>query len=611
MSGVFGLAGLQDHDNICDRLERMGDSLRHCDWHSVESAAIVEAGMGLGRMGIGIFNQGQQPVWNADHNLMLVMAGEVYAPVSDDLTDEQIILKLYAEYGDRFVEQVKGAFVAAIWDERKGRLVIANDRYGLYPLYYAHYKHKLVFAPEMKAIFRHDDFQKTLDRVAVAEYVRFQFLLGDRTFFEDIKLLPNASILCYEPATDRLDVQTYWDVSQIPQAPPSLTFNEAADEAGRLLKAAINRLYGKDAHRVGLYLSGGLDSRVNLGLLEREHFPVMTITYGPSDSSDVVYAGQLARRFNTDHHYFEFAGGAWVKDYADLHLTLTEGFHSWIHAHGLSIAAQARQLMDVNLTGLGGEPYNWEDDALFKASDPTSFTLRLYHALSQEATWPSLTDAEERLLFAPDSAPDMIGLAFDSYLTALRQNDHFSHRQQIMHFTFNSDRRLYQYYTVFNRAFIEQRFPFFDYDYFDFIRTLPADMIFDRQLRRAIVLNLAPAAAAVPYSRDGLPLTRSRFSRSARKGIQRARNAINRHVAPIFPTPNPLYADYENWLRHDLRDWGREIVLGEQTLERGLFNPAFLHSIWARHQAGYEPDMIGKIAPLMTLELFLRRYMEG
>lgn len=612
MSGIFGVVCAHHQADIGNLLPRMEKSLRYRNWQVIESE-VVETGIaGLGRAGIGIFNKANQPIWNADRTIALVMAGEFYhyEELPETLPDEEVALRLYARHGAAFVENVQGIFTIAIWDERIRTLTIVNDRHGAYPLYYAYFNGKLVFAPEMKSIFQHSDFQKKIDMVAVAEYVRFQFLLDDKTFFEDVRLLPNGSILTYNAATDRLDVNRYWDISQVEPAPPGLSFEEAAEEAGRLLKNAINRLYRKDSHRVGMYCSGGLDSRANLGLLDPGSSPITTITYGPPQCCDVIYARELASRYKADHHYFEMTTGEWVKEFAPLHLDLTEGFHSWIHSHGISVGEKARQLMDVNITGFGGEEYDWDDDALFAAPDRASFILRLYRAISQEATWPSITDAEERMVFDTGIAPKMIGLAFDSYMTEMRKIDHLTPQQQIAYVNTHDDRRMYMYYTVFNRLFIEQRFPYLDYAYFDFIYAIPPQMTFDRRLRRAILLKLAPLAAKVPYDRDSLPLTGSKTSRLLRKGVQRTKQAVNRHIAPVFQECVPLYADYENWLRGELRDWGQEILLNEHTLQRGIFSPDFLRSIWQRHQSGYEPDMIGKVAPLMTLELLFRRHMD-
>jgi asparagine synthase (glutamine-hydrolysing) len=391
-----------------------------------------------------------------------------------------------------------------------------------------------------------------------------------------------------------------------------LTLGEAVGEAGRLLKAAVNKLTEGD-YRFGVYLSGGVDSRVILGLIDRDKFPITTITFGQRGCRDVAYAQKSAAKVGTEHHYFEFPNGKWVEDFVDSHLELTEGFHSWIHAHGISILDQVRPLIDVNLTGFGGgqSAVDWEDPALLQAQDDIAFSCRLFYLLSQKTTWPSINDVEERFLFSPRISSQMDGLAFESFRSELAKFNYLPYEQRAACFALcNPDRRLFQYYTVFHRAHFEQRFPFYDHRYFEFVYALPPEMLFNRRLRRAIILRFTRPLARIPYDKDNLPITGREASRIAARLIQRSKSFVSRYVAPVFLEYATLYADYENWLRNELRDWGESILLSERTLRRDIFDAEFLRSLWRRHQSGLEAHTIGKIAPIMTYEMMLRRFYD-
>ncbi len=617
MSGVFGIVDSQRRLEVGSLANKMAASMSHRDWLVAEQWVNSTRQVALGRLGIGLFNQTRQPVWNTAETIALVMAGEFYnrealiRPDETDYSDEQVALTLYEEYGDKFAGRLDGIFIIAIWDKTRQRLVITNDRFGLYPLYYAHHTGRLLFAPEMKGILGDASFSKKLDLTALAEYVRFQHLLGDKTFFEDLKLLPNASFLNYDLQTDCLTIKPYWDLSQIPQLPATLTFDEAAEEAGRRLKAAITRLT-TGSYRLGVYLSAGVDSRVILGFIGRDLFPVTTVTFGQRGCRDVAYAERIAAKVGTDHHYFEFVDGQWVEDFAAFHLELTEGFHSWIHAHGISILDQVRPLLEVNLTGFGGgqSAIDWEQPLLFQAEDDTSFSIRLFQLLSQQTTWPSIDEVEEKFLFSPRLASELRDLAFTSFCSELSKYENLPYYQRAAYFALcNPDRRLFQYYIVFHRSYFEQRFPFYDYPYVEFVYALPPEMLFKRRLRRAIILKMMPELATVPYDKDNLPITAGAGSKLAAILLQKGKSVVNR-LAPVFPQYTTLYADYEHWLRYELRTWGEGILLGEQTLQRDLFNPEFLRSIWRRHQAGLEPNIIGKLAPIMSYELMLRRFYD-
>jgi asparagine synthase (glutamine-hydrolysing) len=615
MSGVFGVADPGQQIGVRSLVDKMATAMSHRDWFVADSFVDHEHNLAIGRIGIGIFNKVPQPVWNSNRTVALVMAGELYN--RDSLgrngvteSDEQMALALYERLGDDFVRQLNGAFIIAIWDKTRHLILIANDRFGLCPLYYAHYCGKLAFAPEMKGILCDTNFHKELDLTALAEYVRFQHLLGDKTFFEGLKLLPNASLLRYNIRTGSLTVQPYWDFSQIPQLPASLTFEDAVEEAGRLLRVAVNELT-EGNYRFGVYLTGGVDSRVILGLIDRDKLPITTITFGQRGCRDVAYAQKIAAKVGTEHHYFEFPNGRWVEDFVDFHLELTEGFHSWIHAHGISILDQVRPLIDMNLTGFGGAAINWENPAISQASDDMAFLCHVFYSLSRETTWPSIDDIEERLLFSPRISSQMRGLAFDSLRSELTKYDHLPYAQRAASFSrFNPDRRLFQYHTVFSRSYFELRFPFCDYLYAEFIYALPPEMLLNRKLRRAIIFRCTRPLARIPYDKDDLPITGGKVSRIAAKLIKKSKSFANRYVAPVFPEYATLYADYENWLRNELREWGKNILLGERTLQRNIFNPDFLCSLWRRHQSGLEMHTIGKIAPLMTFEMMLRRFYD-
>jgi len=619
MSGVFGVVDPRRQIDIHILTKKMAETMSHRDWFMSDCFIDDAQHLSIGRIGIGIFNKASQPVWNATQNVALVMAGELYNrnslknDIPDEIkSDEQVALALYEKFGDDFITRLNGAFVIAILDRQRNQLLIVNDRFGLYPLYYAHHDGRLIFAPEMKGVLCDSGFRKELNLVALAEYMRFQHLLGDKTFFEELKLLPNATCLRYNIQTGRLALEPYWDFSKIPQLPHNFTFDEAVKEGGRLLKASVDKLTNGN-HRLGVYLSAGVDSRVILGFIDRNKFPITTITYGQQNCRDVAYAQKIAAKVGTEQHYFEFPNGTWVADWADFHLDLTEGFHSWIHAHGMSTLDQVRSLIDVNLTGFGGgqSAIDWEDPILFQPPDDLAFSTRLFDLLSQDTTWPSLDEGEEKSLFSPDISSKMCGLAFDSFRSELAKYNYLPYSQQAAYFALcNPDRRLFQYFTVFHRSHIEQRFPFYDYPYFEFVYALPPQMLSERKLRRAIILDMMPHLANVPYDKDNLPITTSKLSRNTAKIIQRGKRFVNQYIPSVFPQYDTLYADYENYLRGELKDWGEALLFDPQTLDRGIFNPDFIKSVWARHQSGLEEWTIGKIAPIMTYEMMLRRFYD-
>jgi asparagine synthase (glutamine-hydrolysing) len=169
--------------------------------------------------------------------------------------------------------------------------------------------------------------------------------------------------------------------------------------------------------------------------------------------------------------------------------------------------------------------------------------------------------------------------------------------------------RLTHYYAVFYRSAIEVRYPFLDYAFFDFVCSLPPEIRLGsgERLYRELLSRDLPELTRIPIDKDECLPTNRRWVRAAHAAGQRVKRAINRHVHPVFPQRETLYADYEGYLRTDLREWAQDLLFGPRSLERGIFSRQYVESIWKRHQSGRELHTIGKIAPLMSYEMMLRR----
>ena len=616
MSGVFGIVDPRQRVDIYSLTDKMAVTMSHRDWFVSESFIDREHNLSIGRIGIGIFNKASQPVWNSTRTMALVMAGEFYnkdvpGENGDSRSDGEIALALYEKMGEDFVHQLTGAFIVAIFDKVRQRLLIANDRFGLYPLFYAYYTDRLIFAPEMKGILCDDAFPRKLDLTALAQYMRFQHLLGERTFCEDIQLLPNGSLLIYDLSAGAYRVKPYWTFGDIPYR-PEVSFEEAVEEAGRLLRCAVRRLSG-DSYRPGVYLSGGLDSRTILGLIERS--PVASLTYGTRDCRDVYYARRIARVVGSNHHWYDLPNGKWVTEHVDLHMDLTEGFHSWIHAHGISSLSQARQLMDVNLTGWDGGTVMGDTDTIeplqVEAVDDVALTARLFYLLTHKYTWPSIDEAEECLLYTNSFYQRIQSMAFESFREELAKYLNYRLDVRSGYFYINNHcRRLTFNMVTFTRSHVEVRFPFFDYDLFDFLYSLPAQIRANKLFFRAVIQRETPRLAYIAYDHDEFLPTIRPLIREMHAVAVKLKRRFNRHLRPIVPERHTLYADYENYLRGELYEWAKGILFDSQTLDRGIFDPTFIKSIWDRHQSGLEEWTIGKIAPIVTYEMMLRKFCD-
>jgi asparagine synthase (glutamine-hydrolysing) len=617
MAGIFGVLNPIQGETVDAFLEKAQTRMNHRPWYVVETWKSSEKGIGLGRIGIGLLNPSPQPIVSEDKRYILFMSGEIYNRASlkqtveqagyppADSTDESLALSLFQHYGDKFASYIDGVFFIAIFDTTTSHLWLANDRFGQYPHYIYRTGETFVFAPEVKGVLSASFVPKHLNLTAVAEYFRFQQLLNEKTFHEDITLFPHGSIASFDLQSGHWNCRRYWDWDQIPDR-PTIKFEEAVEETGRLLEAAVKR-YSSGTLRPGVFLSGGLDSRVILGMMPPLNPPPITANFGQKISRDVYYAQQIAAAAGSRHLWFDMPNGQWVLENLDLHLALTEGFHSWIHMHGIQMLPKLREVMDVNLTGWDGGTVMGHADHINpiynQSVDKWAVIEECFYRFNQSYTWPGLSDVSERLLYTPTFAPQMVGRAFNSLAAEFERYWECYRRHYAAEFFYvdNHCMRLTQHLVNTGRSHIEFRFPFWDYQLIDFMYSLRPELRGHQILYRHIITQRTPKLARIPYDKqEFLPTVREPLHTVQALSV-RARRRLK-----LLPERPLLYADYENYLRHELRGWAENILFDKRTQDRGILNLSYVRSLFDRHLAGHEPWTLGKIAPLITFELMMR-----
>jgi asparagine synthase (glutamine-hydrolysing) len=621
MSGVFGVIARGNMPDMHGTARRMGAAMRHLPQLYVHTA-IVAPHIALGYVGVGILNPDDRPTSTPDSLIQLWLVGEFYHQqhrrsmliheqrLTVNASDSELALAVYLRDGLAGLTTLEGAFVLVLWDSRIGELVIVNDRYGLYPHYYGVDSQGLAFAPEIYPLVRERNLPPS--ETALAQYFRFQQLLGQQTWFDAIKLLPGGSVLRYNATTHTCAIQPYWDWRSIQPITTPISFAEAVAETTRLFQRAIDAMI--TPHRLGVHLSGGLDGRTIVGFVGNQA-PLTTLTFGHPDCRDMRYAARIAQAAGTNHLAMPLLDGNWVREHAQLHLALTEGQHSWIHSHGITVLEADRSHMDIMLSGwaggsvLGGYFDEYQHDSYYRnAASAESAYQHWYHGFCQRFTWPGLSDDEAEALLG-DSYQHLNTLARDSLRTELAWFETYPAGVHADFFNLQQvDRRQFQNQIAITRAAVEVRCPFMDYRLVEYIFSLPVHIRATPQFRHAILTQRMPHLARIPNElNDRLPHT-NRLLAGSYAFWKRAQGVVNRKIAPIFPDYPRLYADYEQYLRGDLRNWGEQILFSPAAQQRGWFKPAMVRALWERHQSGNELWTIGKLAPLITLEMVAQRY---
>jgi len=314
MCGICGFTGQTDGK----ALRCMGQAIAH---RGPDDAGYWETpfiSLGMRRLAIVDLSSGQQPVFNEDGSIAVVFNGEIYnhPELRADLeaaghcftshhSDTETLVHLYEEHGDDFLHYLNGMFAIALWDNRRKRLLLARDRAGIKPLYFAHTGSQLLFASEIKSLLAHPTIHRTPNYRALYHYFSFKNVPAPWSAFADIEQLRPGEKAVYEQGTLRRE--RWWSLrfnedSSIDEASASAQIRELLEDSVRLCMRADVPL--------GAYLSGGLDSSSIVALMSRlGNRQVQTFSLVYEDDiahkkPDRDYARQIARLYDTDHHEY-------------------------------------------------------------------------------------------------------------------------------------------------------------------------------------------------------------------------------------------------------------------------------------------------------------------
>lgn len=265
------------------------------------------------RLSIIDLETGDQPVTNEDESVWTVLNGEIFNFIElraelqarghrfRTRSDTEVIVHAYEEYGNEFVERLSGQFALAVWDVRRQRLLLARDRVGIRPLFYARLGGHLLFASEVKGILAVAPEAATLDEQGLAQVFTFWGTVGQRTVFKGIRSLPPGHTLTMEMGAERL--QRYWDWT-FPRGPGRTDLS--MDEAGEILHALLTDVVRQQLRSdvpVGAYLSGGLDSS-GIAALARESVATLqtfSLTFDDAEFDESGYQRHMAEHLGVGH----------------------------------------------------------------------------------------------------------------------------------------------------------------------------------------------------------------------------------------------------------------------------------------------------------------------
>lgn len=320
MCGIAGIIDLKSRPVQRTLLKQMCDTLIHRGPDDEGFYYNSVAGLAQRRLSIIDLAGGIQPMSNENKTVWITFNGEIYnyqeiRPHLQKLghtfatnSDTEVILHGYEQYGPECLTHLRGMFAFALWDENTHTLLLARDRVGKKPIFYAEVDGQFLFASELQAIVRHPSVKRELDPFAIDDYLTYGYIPAPHTIFQSIKKLSPAHYLSLtvnpEGGIRELRIERYWDLLYTPKI--ELDETQASEQLLELLTEAVRLRLIADVP-LGALLSGGTDSSVVVALMSQlSNGRVKTFSIGFEEQSfnELPHARRVAERYGTDHHEF-------------------------------------------------------------------------------------------------------------------------------------------------------------------------------------------------------------------------------------------------------------------------------------------------------------------
>ena len=288
--------------NMCDTIIHRGPDDE--GWFRDE-----RVGLGMRRLAVIDLPGGKQPMGNEDGSVIVVFNGEIYnfRELRAELTkagrrfrtdsDTEVIVHGYEQWGDGLVTRLNGMFAIAVYDRRKGRVLLARDHVGIKPLYYALSSGILVWGSEIKALLASGLVSASLDLDALGQFMAWEYCPGEMTLFGAVRKLLPGRMLSFELESGRHEIHRYW---QVPDESPAEHHDDAywLDRVDDALQTAVRRQMVSDVP-LGAFLSGGVDS----SLITAAMGDAKTFSIGFRDLSynELKYSGMVAAHLGVEH----------------------------------------------------------------------------------------------------------------------------------------------------------------------------------------------------------------------------------------------------------------------------------------------------------------------
>jgi asparagine synthase (glutamine-hydrolysing) len=617
MCGIAGIASLKGHPVEPHEVRAMCGVMVHRGPDDEGLYLGTGVGLGMRRLSILDLETGNQPVRNEDGSVWVVFNGEIYnfAELRNELRrrghsfytsgDTEAIVHLYEEYGTRCVDHLRGMFAFALWDERRRQLMLARDRVGIKPLYWAEVDGRLLFASELKALLQLPAVRRDLNWRAVNHLFTFLSTPRSESIICGIRKLEPGHQLVVSPERG-VRIERYWDVRFEPDRSRSEGY--FVRRLRELLEESV-RLHLVSDVALGAFLSGGIDSSTVVATMARlTQRPVKTFSIGFTDPaySELGYARLVAERFGTEHHELVLEPDV-IGVIEDLAWYLDEPLGDPSVIPTYMVSKLASEHVKVVLSGDGG-------DELFAGYDKY------------------VVEARERRYSWPAPVRRLLGLVASVMPDGMRGRNLLRHQSLAgwkryldagTLFTWSDKQKLFRD-EIFE--LISNEDPFREWlaclaaadggwlaelQYLDLVGYLPLDI-----LTKVDRMSMAHSLEArVPLLDHKVIEFVATIPPELRLRDGKTKYILKRAVGDMLPSPLiarpkqgfaiPLGA----WFRGRLHGFVRELLLSESARRRAIFDPAYIELLLRRNARGRALDF--QLWTLISFELWCRSFLDS
>lgn len=606
MPGISGFTGIANVAGDSDLLGSMIQALTYRDDSVYERFEDESNLVYLGISSLGVLNSNTEPLLLENDIVVNIIDGELYG----DFRSTQIWKNISsASENDLipFLNKINGSYSLTIYDKQQKKLRLISDKLGTKPIYYITSPAGIIFASEIKAILEIPRVSKEKNLQAFADFFHFGFVLGKKTLFSNIHLLPPGTILTYDLSERTVKTETYWKLEDIFLADGEILRFREEEVAEQFTKAVQIRLGSLD--KVGISLSGGLDSRAILAGMQNKAKGIHSYTLGLPGCQDEKLSAIMAEIAGTSHSFLEI-GPKYLGEFDVLAKTLVRLSDGLYHPHestekrALDYFASAP--FRIVLRGHGGEI------AKAALAYPTQVTqdvkkfrsVQLVNDFMYNSANLVIRDVDPQKLFSPefaDTINDGARLSLSETLSPINKN--LSPGDKCIYFYIQEwvRRQVIASLSIF-RTQIEIRLPYLDECFLKSLLSLPLEKRFTGEVHKNIVRLCMPQLLKIVDSNTGAPMNSSKLRILVTEKI----NSLMRRFGIVGFRH---YTEFQRWQREQFRESIQKIIFDERTLDRRMYSPQGLKEVFDLHVSG-KKSYAHLLGTIVGLELWHRIFLD-